>query len=426
MNISRLVIKEILHRKLNFALGILSVLVAVGGLVAQYTILRAYDLRTGEILVEKEKQTEAEMRVMEDDYRKIMKKLGFNLLILPEQENLDDFYVEGRTLQDMPEEYVKKLAAAGLVTIRHLLPTIEQKIAWSERGGRVIILNGTRGEMQTGKREIEEPILTPVPPGTAVLGHRIAGDLGLKTGDAVTLLGESFTVGEVYPERGTAADVTVWVDLAQAQKLLNRPGRISAILALKCQCEGSDLPNLRKQIGAILPGTHVIWLADRVATRAEARDRAALTAQMAVESEKRNRAAMRAELEAFAAWLVPLVTVGAAVWIGLLALMNVRERTAEIGILRALGFRSSQVLAVFLARALLMGFIGAVLGYGAGFTVGLFSGEVAVGARAVASLFRPGLLLLTLGAAPLLAAFASWPPALLAARQDPALALREE
>jgi putative ABC transport system permease protein len=135
---------------------------------------------------------------------------------------------------------------------------------------------------------------------------------------------------------------------------------------------------------------------------------------------------MRAEKEAFAAWLIPLVMLGAAVWTGVLALTNVRERSAEIGILRALGVRSRQIMFVFLARALLVGLGGALLGYTVGFSVGVLASGFAVTTDAVGMLFEPVLLGLVAGAAPLLAALASWPPALAAARQDPAVVLREE
>ena len=87
-----LILREIRLRWVSFALGVVSVLVAVGVLTAQLTLLVAHDLRTQQILEEKRAETEAEMRVLEDDSRKIMKKLGFNLLLLPEGQRLAELY----------------------------------------------------------------------------------------------------------------------------------------------------------------------------------------------------------------------------------------------------------------------------------------------------------------------------------------------
>ncbi|MFQ5806747.1 MAG: ABC transporter permease [Phycisphaerae bacterium] len=425
MTLWRLIVKEIRLRRMNFALGVVSVLGAVGVLVAQLTLLDVHDLHTRRILAAKQAETVAEMARMEDDYRKIMKKLGFNLLVLPEGQRLDDFYADGYAARDMPEEYVTKLADSGIMTVRHLLPGLEQKIRWPEQGQRTIILVGTRGEVPLSHRKPKEPMMVAVPPGSVVLGYEIWNSLGRQVGDTITLLGRKFKVSRCHPERGSKDDITMWIELAQAQELLNRRGRINAILALKCHCPGADLANIRKEIGTILPGVSVIELANKVVTRAEARDRAKAAAEAALESERAHRARLRSERAAFAAWLVPLVTLGAAVWIGLLALVNVRERTPEIGILRALGLRSRQIMVVFLTRALLAGVVGAVLGYGVGYAIGLLSGEARVETETAATLFRPELLVLVLVAAPLLAALTSWPPALIAARQDPALVLRE-
>jgi putative ABC transport system permease protein len=218
--------------------------------------------------------------------------------------------------------------------------------------------------------------------------------------------------------------MTIWIDLSQAQHLLGAVGRINSIVALKCQCEGSDIASIRRDIGRLLPGVQVIELASKAMTRTEARDRAAAAAKTAIEADRAHRARMRRERESFAAWLLPLVMLGAAVWIGLLAFMNVRERTPEIGILRALGLRSRQIITIFVARAALAGLVGAVLGYGVGFAVGVLSGESAPGGHWAAALFKPGLLGLVALTAPILASLASLSPALIAARHDPAAILR--
>ncbi|MFC1562724.1 ABC transporter permease [candidate division KSB1 bacterium] len=426
MNLWQLVIKEIRHQRLSFCLGILAVIIAVGVLAAELTLLGAHDLQTQEILAAKEVQLKEEMAVMEDDYRKIMKILGFNLLILPEGQQLSDFYAEGYATKDMPEEYVERLSASNIVTIRHLLPSIEQKIRWPEQGMRSIILIGTRGEVPFTKRAPKEPILEAVPPDHIVLGYEIWNSLGFKVGDEVRLLGRDFTVSECHPQRGSKDDITVWIDLKQAQEMVGKQGRINAILALKCHCEGSGVESVRRNIADILPETKVIEFSSSVITRAEARDRAKETAEFVLSNEKDYRAKLRQGIEVFASWLVPLVILGCIVWIGFLAFGNVRERKGEIGILRALGLRSKQILFVFLAKAILIGLFGALVGYFIGFAVGLISGETAFGYNSVKALFNPFIFFLVMFTAPLLAGFASWVPALIAAKQDPADILRNE
>ncbi len=419
MTLWQLVIREIRLRWVSFALAVASVLAAVAVLIAQVTLLTAHDVSTRRILADKQARTEAEVRRMEDDYRKIMKQLGFNLLILPAGQSLQEFYAEGRVTADMPEQYATKLAGAGLMTINHLLPALEMSIRWPEQGERPIVLVGMRGEMPLARGEPQEPMMVPVPAGSAVIGDEIRRSLGLKVGDSITLLGREFAVSSCLPERGTRDDITIWIDLRQAQEMLGAPGRINSILALQCLCEGSDIASIRRDVGKLLPGVQVIELASKAVTRAEARERAAVAAETATEAERAHRARLRRDRESLMAWLLPLVTLGAAVWVGLLAFMNVRERTPEIGILRALGLRSRQIATLFLARAGLAGLVGALLGYGVGFAVGVISGGVGTLAA-----FNPGLLGLVVMAAPLVAAVASLSPAVVAASRDPAAILR--
>ncbi len=421
MDIWRLITKEILHRKLASALGVLSVLVAVGVLVAELTLLRAHDVHTEQILAEKYAKAQAQLRKLEDDYRRIMKQMGFNILILPEGQKLDDFWDKGYATKTMPEEYVRKLADSRIMSIQHLLPILEQKVDWPEQN-RKIILVGTRGEVPLMHRDPKKPILVAVAPGTIVLGYELWSSLNTKIGDTVSLCGRSFTVSKCHSQRGSTDDITAWIDLSQAQEMLGKEGRINVIQALRCHCPGVDVTSIRQDISRILPGTQVQELANKATVRAQARDRARIEHEQAIAAEKAARLRLRSARENFAAYLVPLVILGCCVWVGLLTLSNVQERRAEIGILRAIGLRSRQIFSIFLGKAVVMGFLGSCLGYFAGFVVGASWG--AVKSPAVL-LFSPSLLLLVLIAAPLLCVLASWVPAKIAAQQDPAEVLRK-
>jgi len=429
MTVWRLAVKEILHRKLNFALGLASIVVAIGTLVGALTLLKLHDARTRQILERKEAETKARMAALEDEMRKAMLNLGFNIVILPKAQNLSDWYAEDYAAKYMPEEYVRKLAGSNLITVQHLLPSLQQKIKWPEQK-RSIILVGTRGEVPHLGANPRQPMVQPVPPGTIVLGYELHQDLGLKVGDKVRLLGREFTVHRCHDKRGTKDDITAWISLQEAQDLLDKKGLINAILALECQCAWADLPKVRAEITDILPDTQVIERASEALARAEARVKVAQEAVASVEQEKQSRLRLRAEREQFAAILVPLVMVACALWIGLLAFGNVRERRMEIGILRALGLRSKQILLLFLSKAVVMGGLGGALGFAVGYLAGERLGmsleHLGAGATAPQALFDWKVFLLALALAPLLAAIASWIPAVLAAQQDPAVILREE
>ena len=147
MTIQDLVRKEIKYHKLAFILYLLSVIVATGVFAGELTVLKAHDIETDSILTEKEIQTGDEMEQMEAYYRRIMEEHGFNLLILPKGQNLNNFYAEGYASKFMSEEYVDRLAESDIPSITHIVPVIEQKIRWQEEYNRTILLLGTRYEV---------------------------------------------------------------------------------------------------------------------------------------------------------------------------------------------------------------------------------------------------------------------------------------
>lgn len=419
MSIWRLVLREIGYRKLSFGLAVVSVFVAVGCLVAVLTLLRLHDVYTDELVAVKEAEMRAEMRRLEDDYRKITKNLGFNIVILHKDQDRHSLHALGYATRYMPETHAEKLARSPIVTINHLLPSLHERVDWPERKLTINVV-GTRGEVPILHQDPKKPILEPVPPGTMVVGYEIHHRNTLKKGDKVTLLGRDFQIHKLHSRRGTADDITVWINLGEAQQLLGKQGLINAILALGCNCADIDrVGNVRAEIDKFLPDTQVFELETIAIARAEARNRAAAAHQDAIEREKQSRTALKQHKEALAAIVVPLVVLGAIVWLGVLTFGNVRDRAGEIGILRAIGLGAFPIYALFLTRSVLVGLIGAPLGYCAGAFLGL---AWETDTRMV---FDPLLLGLVLVASPFVCALASWLPALVAARQDPALVLRE-
>jgi len=445
MTLWHLVIREILYRRLNFTLIVLAVLVAVGALAGAVTLLRAHDINTEAIVAAKQRDTDAVVAAREKEakasaaalqevYRKLMLKFGYNLVILPKQEGLVDYQVRGGAAATMDEANVKTLSESNIMTVRHLLPILQAKqvvIAGGKR--REVFLVGTRGEVPLAHRAPKKPLLATVGDGQIILGHQVARELGLTVGATVKVVDREFKVIRVYDPRGTSDDASVWIDLEAAQTLLGQEGRINAILALSCVCTFAQLEEIKKDIVRILPDTHVHAMTSNAVIRYEARYHAAQEAehkvqlarrqgQQDVQRERSARADLKGDIEALVGWMVPLMLVISAAFTAMMALVNVRERRVEIGIWRALGLRGGQILRIFLVKALLAGLAGALLGYAAGFCVAWVWPE----APAIAQLFDPVLPAAVLPLAPLLAVAAAWVPAALAARQDPAVVLREE
>ena len=427
MSVFRLILREISHRRLNFLLALASVAIAVGSLVGATTLLEADAIRTNEIMEEKQETIEKAGAELADAMRKIMKGLGFNILILPEGQELAEVHLEGTASKTMPEEYVHRLANSNIVTVNHLLPMVTRKIEWPEMNNRKVILVGTRGEVPIAHRDPKKPLLEHVPAGTMFVGYHVHKQLGLSKDQTVKLLGREFKVTQLYGERGTADDSSIWVNLTEAQEMLGLQNLVNAILALECNCSTVDrLAEVRAEIAGILPGTQVIERGPPALARAEARNKAAAAAKESLEQEKAGRERLRSQRQAFVAVLIPIIIVASAVWIALLAIMNVRQRRTEIGILRALGLRAVQIMSLFLGKAAFVGLFGAVIGYVGGFLVGMILGDLPASSETAAQLFGLVPLLAAVAMALVLSLVGSWIPSLVAVRQDPAVILQNE
>lgn len=420
MTLVHLVVREIRHRRINFLLSVLGAAVAVAAVLMTLSALRSHDRQTESLIGEMEQATAREMAKLEDEIRQSMKGLGFNLFIFPKDQDLSEVYSEGFASKTMPEDFVMKLANSDIVTVNHLLPSLTQKLEWPERK-RTVILVGVRGEIPIMERPQKSPLLDPVHPGKVILGHELHHSLGLKVGDKVTFLGREFEVEKTHAPRGSRDDITLWMPLPEAQALLGKPGLINAIQALECNCATVDrLGEIRAELHQILPDTQIIETESTALARAESRNAAAAAAKQQIEAKKAERASLQAERARLAGWLLPLGAGVSMIWIGLLAFLNVRERLAEIGILRAVGVRGGTILGAFLSRAVLAGLAGGLIGAAAA-AFGLVPGLPAASAP---PLLGPGELAVAILAAPLLAAVAAWLPSLAAAQRDPAEVLR--
>ncbi|MEZ6118083.1 MAG: FtsX-like permease family protein [Pirellulaceae bacterium] len=409
MGVGRMILMEILHRKWNFLL-----LLLVLGMVV------AYALTSMQIIAAEQQQTEAKVAAMDDDIRKTMKDLGFNINILPKDQQLVDFYANDFADKTMPYEFVQRLADSEFVSsLNHLRPALIQKVDWQEQNRQVLMMGVSGVVPWTHRSNAKKPMSDPVPADSMNIGSALAKQLGVQKGQDVVLNGETFKVNKIYDPRGTKDDITVWIDLKRAQTMLNLPDRINLIQALECNCASIDrLAEIEKEISGVLgEDVQVIELSASATARAKARTNIANEGKLRLaELAKTSRTRTQ--------WLVAL---GAAV-VGFLAYFNVRQRQFEVGVLRAVGAPTSRILMLFVGKLLLAGLLGAVAGIAislAACKLGLVGVEGISSNNWFAHISGPTLAAVFV-LTPALAVMAGWLPAAIAAGQDPALILSEE
>jgi len=382
MSILSLIYKEIIHRKFNFLLSLLAVMTAVALFISFFTAGKASNRETA----------------------RLMLSMGFNLHIIPNGTDMNEFLLTGLTDKTMPEGYLKKLASQKGFSYNHLLAILHRKISWR---GFEVILTGLAPEVCPPRLK-RPPMVNPIESGTAYVGYILADKLGLKEGDTIEIKGKALKIAKCLFEQGGVNDIRIQCHLKDAQEILNLHDQISEIQAVDCLCfvsTNDPVAILRKEIASVLPEARIFQMRPIAMARAQQR-------QMV-----RNVFAV----------IMPLVVVVCGAWIGVLAMMNVRDRQQEIGIMRALGYGSGKVTAMFLGKAAIIGLVGATLGFAIGTALALNFGPdiFKITAKTVIKPELP-LLIKSLIFAPIFAAVSSFIPAMIAVTYDPAVTLREE
>ena len=341
----------------------------------------------------------------ERETRRVVRDLGFNLRIVARETDPEQFFLRGYSDLTLPADAVKRLAesAQTFVTFNHLTPSLERPIALQ---GHSAILAGL-GPSVVGPGEKKQPMGFQIQPGKAFLGKVLADQLQARPGSVLEVHGRSLTVEKVLAESGTQDDIRLFTALSDAQMILELPGRISEIKAIDCLCLTADedpLKPLRAALAKSLPEAQVL----QMRTLADA------------------RAKQRRSSEHFAALAVPLVLISLGISVAILAILNVRERRAELGLWRALGWNSPRVAGLFLGRAMMLGVLGAGLGFGVGTALGLHFGARLYPVTAGSLAMEPLLGLWMVLGTPAFAALSCFLPAMIAVSQDPAETLRAD
>lgn len=234
----------------------------------------------------------------------------------------------------------------------------------------------------------------------AVIGATLAVELDLKTGDSLTLGVKDYTVIAVIEETGYMEDNQLFISLAEAQNLLGRQGELTMI-ELTADLILVNENVLIARLEDLLPHASVAGVRQAVMGRNE----------------------LLNSLSRFGFFTGSLVVLTGFFVVSLTMLSSVKERTREIGVFRAIGFRSRDIFTIIISEALLVGVLGGLAGYHVGLAVARFATPVLTGTTLSGNWdIMPLVIVSTVTA--LAGSLAGFIPALSATRLDPAEALR--
>jgi putative ABC transport system permease protein len=279
--------------------------------------------------------------------------------------------------------------------------------------------------------------------GVLLMSLNLSEYYGVGVGGNVEIYGESFTVVGIYnsTSQGTTGSRTVCMNITDAQTITGNAGNVSRFdMYAK---DVSYVDGIAEVIKAAYSELYVTTYKDRL-TNLE-------NMQETYTQSLNNAESTLAQTQATATEEIIVAVAATSLIVLFVMLYTVRERTKEIGILKAIGFSNWNIMSQFMLEGILISIIAGVVGVAIGSIgapiltslllpqVNLFSGSSGrfqlgfgsvnsgtTGSTTTTASLTPELILLAFGAAMLLGALGSLYPAWRASRTSPMEALRYE
>jgi putative ABC transport system permease protein len=333
MNIRKLAWKNLLRRKSRAIFTGLGIFLGIGTFVG---------------LVSLTSQMEGAVQDKLDRY-------GANILVVPRTEQLSlgfgNIALGGTEVAHASLSIRDKIAIESIHhkdRIRSAVPYFLTAVATS---GKDIVWMGLPAEEIPTARPWWKVYGSPIQErGEVLLGSETAAALDKGPGGTVTAGGRTYRVAGVLQPTGEKEDGMVIADISAVQALGGKPEAV-AFFEVAALCKDCPVDDIVAQISGALPGARVSAIRQVVESRREA-----------VDQFRKLGLGVSVVVLAIGGLMVFVTVMG-----------SVQERTREIGVLRAVGFRRRAILALLFWETGWVSFLSSATGAAAGAVVSLLA-----------------------------------------------------
>ena len=218
--------------------------------------------------------------------------------------------------------------------------------------------------------------------------------------DRVKIADKDHQVAGVISQTSGPEDRMIFGSLAHVQSLLNKPGQLS-LIEVSALCKDCPIEDIVAQISERMPHAKVSAIQQSVRARSET-----------VERLTRFSAVVSAVVLAIGALMIFTTMMGSVI-----------ERTKEIGVLRAIGFRRTHIIKGLMIEVAVISLLGGLLGWGTGLLASWLALPYFAETRVVFE-FQPALAVAAIVAGLVIGTISSFYPIVRASRLDPSEAVR--
>jgi putative ABC transport system permease protein len=326
MNLNSISMKNLLRRKGKAAFVLAGLVIGVSTVVGIISYIEA----------------------MTNDINHKLEKYGANILILPRTENLALSYGGlslGGVSFEMKEIHQADLSRVSTIknsaNIAALGPLV---LGVASVGGHNVLLAGVDFEA-AGVLKPWWKLQGALPETDGIiLGAEAARVLNLAIGDRIEINNHQLAVSGMLQPTGSQDDQLIFARLATAQSVFGKQGQVS-MAEVAALCKDCPIDAMVQQISQALPGAKV----------------------MAIQQVVKSRMETLGHFKKFSYGISGVILLIGSLVVLVTMMGSVRERTDEIGIFRAIGFRRRHVMRIVFMEAAVISGLAGVIGYFLGF-----------------------------------------------------------